>query len=575
MDKDKILSGVAASEGISVGEAFVIEGGGEFCPIKIEISKDEIKKEVNRYKEALGGTKKELESFKESLGKMLGKEHIGLADAYRQILDDPLLTRDVPRQIQSGVNAEYALYMVLDKVIKSFMKLEDPYFKDRKNDIEDIGNKIMGHLLGPQKRLLSDIKDGAIVVAQNLTLNDTMVMRERQAGGFVTEMGGKTSHVSILAQALEIPSVVGVKGALSFVKTGDTVILDGINGKIIINPDEGLVSNYIREREKFIVVRREYEKLRDLPATTLDGKKIELAANFDNIQELPFVMSSGAEGIGLFRTEYIYFNRSNLPAEDELYENYSQAARKTLPNRVIIRTLDIGGDKLNDPMLEYHRQCPTFLGLRAIRLCLKFPHIFKPQLRAILRASNEGKITIMFPMISDVHELIAAKKMLEETKDELRKEGHPFDEKIKVAAMIEVPSAAMSCDFIAKEVDFISVGTNDLIQYTIAVERTDEMVAELYDPSHIGLLRILKHIVSSVHSANIKVGICGEMAADTKYTGILIGLGFDEMSVASSAVGKIKKEIRSMSAVEMSKKVDDLLKITNIDEIKQELKKLM
>ncbi|MDI6757363.1 MAG: phosphoenolpyruvate--protein phosphotransferase [Endomicrobiia bacterium] len=574
LQKQKIFTGIPASVGIAVGRAFVVADEGEFCPVRRDIEKSETKKEVQRYKDALSETNKEMSHLKSDITKTLGKDYARLAEAYQQILSDPLLTRDVPNRIAEGLNAEYALYVVLDRVIKSFDMIPDPYFKDRKNDIEDLGNKILSHLLGRGKRQLSEISDDSIVIAKTLSPNDTVTMQEKHARGFVTEGGGKTSHISILAQTLEIPAVVGAIGILGFVKNGDIVVIDGGSGRVILNPEEELISNYRAAREKFIVAGREFEKLKDLPAQTLDGKRIELAANFDNLQELPFILNSGAEGIGLFRTEYHYIGRNDLPLEEELFESYSNIAEKMLPYGVIIRTLDIGGDKIPDPMLRSGKGCPTFLGLRAIRLCLKFPHIFRPQLRAIMRASAFGKIKIMFPMISDVQEFLAAKKIVEDVKNELDKEGLPYDRNMEIGAMVEVPSAAMTSDFISREADFISVGTNDLIQYMMAVDRTDETVASLYDPSHPAILRMLKNIVESAHKAGISVGMCGEMASDPSYTGLLVGMGFDEFSVPASAIGKIKKSIRAIERAAVARKITEILSIENPEQLKKELKRL-
>ncbi|PKN01950.1 MAG: phosphoenolpyruvate--protein phosphotransferase [Elusimicrobia bacterium HGW-Elusimicrobia-1] len=573
--RQKIFIGIPASAGIVVGRAFVISDDGDFCPVRREIDKGDTKKEIQRYRDALTETKKEMSELKIGITKTLGKDYARLAEAYQQILADPLIVRDVPARISEGINAEYALYIVLDKVIKSFDMIPDPYFKDRKNDIEDLANKIMSHLMGRAKRPLSEIGDDSIVIAKNISPNDTVTMQEKRALGFVTEGGGKTSHISILAQTLEIPAVVGVIGILAFVNDGDIVVIDGVSGRVIINPDEELIANYRAARARFVTAEREFEKIRDLPAQTLDGKRIELSANFDNLQELPFILNAGAEGIGLFRTEYLYIGRSDLPVEEELFDNYSKIAEKMLPYGVIVRTLDIGGDKVPDPMLRTGKECPTFLGLRAIRLCLKFPHIFRPQLRAILRASAFGKIKILFPMISDIREFLEAKKIVEEIKDELDKEGLPYDRNIETGAMVEVPSAAMTCDFIAREADFVSVGTNDLIQYMMAVDRTDENVAFLYDPSHPAILRMLKNIVEASHKAGIWVGMCGEMASDHNYTGLLVGMGFDEFSVPASAIGKIKKTIRSVNYADMSRKVTEILALDDPEKIKKELKRLV
>lgn len=573
--KQKIFNGIPASAGIVVGRAFVISDDGDFCPVRREIDKGDTKKEIQRYKDALTETKKEMSELKIGITKTLGKDYARLAEAYQQILADPLIVRDVPARISEGINAEYALYVVLDKVIKSFDMIPDPYFKDRKNDIEDLANKIMSHLMGRAKRQLSEIGGDSIVIAKNISPNDTVTMQEKRALGFVTEGGGKTSHISILAQTLEIPAVVGVIGILAFINDGDMVVIDGVSGRVIINPDEELIANYRAARARFVTAEREFEKIRDLPAQTLDGKRIELSANFDNLQELPFILNAGAEGIGLFRTEYLYIGRNDLPVEEELFDNYSKIAEKMLPYGVIVRTLDIGGDKVPDPMLRTGKECPTFLGLRAIRLCLKFPHIFRPQLRAILRASAFGKIKILFPMISDVREFLEAKKIVKEVKDELDKEGLPYDRNIETGAMVEVPSAAMTCDFIAREADFVSVGTNDLIQYMMAVDRTDESVAFLYDPSHPAILRMLKNIVDAAHKAGIWVGMCGEMASDHNYTGLLVGMGFDEFSVPASAIGKIKKTIRSVNYADMSGRVTEILALDDPEKIKKELKRLV
>ncbi len=572
--EQKIFHGIPASGGIAVGKAFVVVEEGDICPVRRNIDKAAIKKETQRYKDALLETKKEMMHLKDSVGRILGKDLARLAEAYQQILDDPILTRDVPNRISEGMNAEYALYVVIEKVIQSFDMLDDPYFKDRRNDIHDIGNKIMGHLLGRQKRSLEEIDSDSIVVAKNLSPGDTITMQEKRAMGFVTEGGGKTSHISILAQTLEIPAVVGVIGILGFVQDGDTIVVDGINGRVIVNPDDEVIANSRLEREKYIAAHREFAKLKDLPAQTLDGKRIELAANFDNLQEIPFIVNSGAEGIGLFRTEYLYLAKNALPSEEELFESYSSIVQKMLPYSVIIRTLDLGGDKIPDPMLRSGKECPSFLGMRAIRICLKYPHIFKPQLRAILRASAFGKIKIMFPMIADVREFIAAKKILNEVKEELNKENLPYDKNVSVGAMIEVPSAALTVDFIAKEADFISVGTNDLIQYMMAVDRTDENVASLYDPSHPAIIRMLKNIADAAHKAGIWVGMCGEMASDVNYTGILVGLGFDELSVPASSIGKIKKAIRSINAADMSRKIEEILLLNDPDVLKRELRRL-
>lgn len=554
-----ILHGVPASPGIAIGKVFLLEDD-EFCLIQREISKDETKKEVNRFREALSKTRAEMVATQEKIFKTLGKEYARLADAYLLILEDPLITRDVVKRINEGVNAEYALFRILEKVTRSFEMIDDEYFRERKHDIQDVGKKIFAQLLGKERRELSEITSESIVVAHNLTPADTISLRENLVKGFVTDIGGRTSHTAIVAQSLEIPAVVGLKNVTSQVFEGTTIIIDGNQGMVIINPSPEIIDNYRREQEIQLAQVRELEKLRDLPAQTTDGHRVAVAANIDNPDENKSVLKHGAEGIGLYRTEFLYFNRQTLPTEDEHYNNYSRVVQRMLPYEVIIRTIDLGGDKLSGMGLEgLTAENNPFLGLRAIRLCLKYPAIFKTQLRGILRASAEGKIKIMYPMISGIMELRAANVILEETKAELRREGKKFDENIEVGCMIEVPSAALTADLIAKECDFLSIGTNDLIQYTLAVDRVNENVASLYEPLHLSILRLLKNIIDSGHAAGKWVGMCGEMAADPSFTMVLIGLGLNEFSVSPVQIPKIKKIIRSISLLEAKALVADIL----------------
>jgi phosphotransferase system enzyme I (PtsI) len=398
-------------------------------------------------------------------------------------------------------------------------------------------------------------------------------MRENLIKAFVTDIGGRTSHTAIVAQSLEIPAVVGLRNITGQVRDGDRVIVDGAQGIVIINPTDEMVANYRREQDIQLVQMRELEKLRDLPAQTTDSHRVTIAANIDNPEEVKSVLNHGAEGVGLYRTEFLYFNRTTLPTEEEHYENYRKVAQKVLPYSVIIRTVDLGGDKLSNLGLEgITTENNPFLGLRAIRLCLKYPSLFKTQLRGLLRASKDGKLKIMYPMISGINELREANKILEETKAELRKEGKAFDENIEVGAMIEVPSAALTSDLIAKEADFLSVGTNDLIQYTLAIDRVNENVASLYEPLHLSILRLLKTIVDAGHNAGKWVGMCGEMAGDTNFTMILIGLGLNEFSVSAAQVPKIKKIIRSVSLLEAKSLVHEILNSTERDEILKKIK---
>ena len=567
------MQGIAASPGIAVGKVFLLEDE-EFYPVQRELLKDEAKKETNRFREALSKTRAEMLATQEKIHKTLGKEYARLADAYLLILEDPLITRDVVKRINEGINAEYALFKVLERVIRSFEMIDDEYFRERKHDIQDVGKKILRHLLGKEKRSISEIASESIVIAHNLTPADTIAMRENLIKGFATDIGGRTSHTAIVAQSLEIPAVVGLKNITGQVHEGDTIVIDGTQGLVVINPSPEILNNYRKEQEIIVVETRELEKLRDLPAQTADGHRVTIASNIDNPDEVKSVLKHGAEGVGLYRTEFMYFNRSEMPTEEEHYQNYMRVGQKLLPYGVIIRTMDIGGDKLAHLGFEgFTEEANPFMGMRAIRLCLKYPSLFKVQLRGILRASADCRIKIMYPMISGVQEILAANKILEETKDELRREGKKFDEEIEVGAMIEVPSAAITADIIAKETDFLSIGTNDLIQYTLAVDRINENVADLYEPLHLSILRLIKNVVDAGHNAGKWVGMCGEMASDPAYTMILMGLGLNEFSVSPVQVPKIKKIVRSLNISDAKALVDDVLNSSSKEEILQRIKR--
>jgi len=572
MSETRMFTGIAAAPGIAIGEAFLLDEE-DFCVVEVKIPETEIKKEISRYKEALNKTHQEMEATRNKIDSLLGKEYGRLAEAYQVILDDPIFNRDVIKKISSGVNAEYALYRIMEQVVKSFDLIEDEYFRERKHDIQDVGKRIMRHLIGPMRHSLAEINKPVVVVARNITPADTLTIHEGTIQGFVTDMGGKTSHAAILSQTLGIPAVVGLRNITATVKSGEMIILDGNQGIVIVNPSQEVLLNYQREKEIELKTSQELEKLRDLPAQTRDGTRFILAANIDNPQEAKLVLRYGGEGIGLYRTEFLYFNRTDLPSENEHYENYRQVARKMLPYRVIVRTVDIGGDKIASlGGMDLPPERNPFMGLRGIRLCLRYPEFFKVQLRAILRASAEGRLGIMYPMISGVEEFLAANRILAEVKEELRQRKIPFDENIPVGAMIEVPSAAMTADIIARQADFLSIGTNDLIQYTLAVDRVNENVADIYEPLHISILRLLKKIIDAGHNAGKKVTMCGEMAADPNFTAVLIGLGLDEFSVSPPAVPKIKRTIRSLELVEAQKLAEEIFNAPSRDIIIQQIK---
>ncbi len=559
-----MFKGIPASSGIAIGKAFLFLEEEDLPIYPRSLNKEEIRNELHRFRETVNKVKQEIIQTKGKVLQLLGKEHSRLIEAHLLILDDPLLTRDVPKKIISHfLNAEWVVYEITEKVIKTLETLEDVYFRERKEDILTIRRKIIRYLLGKEKMLLSNLPPDTVVVAHNLTPGDTVGLKEEKVIGFATDAGGRTSHTALLAQSFEIPCVVGLKNITQQVKTGEAIIVDGDKGIIIVNPDKQTIENYQELQKKILEEKQELQKLVSLPAVTLDGHQINLAANIEIPEEIELVHKYGAEGIGLYRTEFLYLDRADLPGEEEQYKNYSQVAKSILPHSVIIRTLDLGGDKIfpqvsNLKQMVLSPERNPFLGLRSIRFCLRCSEILKTQLRAILRASAEGKLKILFPMISRIDELRQAKDILEEVKISLREKNIPFDEKIKIGVLIEVPAAALIVDLISKEIDFLSIGTNDLIQYTLAVDRGNENVANLYEPSHPSILRLIKQIVDAGHKAGKWVGTCGEMAAEPVFALLLLGMGLDGLSVPPSLVPRIKKIIRGVSHQEVKKLTEEV-----------------
>lgn len=568
-----ILNGIAASAGVAVGKVFLLEED-DFSFVKVEIMPDKVESEILRFEKAIEKTREELELNKRELSKVLGKNYAKIADAHLLILKDSLFKDSVIDLIKRGNNVEYCIHEVVSDLSKTFDLIDDEYFRERKHDFLDVTKKVMRNLLGKTKKTLSDLEEDSIVVAKNLTPADTVTMREIMVKGFVTEIGGKTSHTALVAQSLEIPAVVGLKDVACKVKQGMTIIVDGNLGLVILNPTEETIANYKREYEIQIINKKELEKFKDLPAVTLDGKEVILGANIENLEEAKSALKHGANAIGLYRSEFMYLSRTTMPTEEEHYQNYSKVAKMMMPYDVIIRTMDLGGDKIARlGLMEVGRETNPFMGLRAIRFCLKYPEIFKTQLKGILRASVCGKIKIMYPMISRISEIQEANEILEQAKKELIQEGKPFKDDIEVGVMIEVPSAAIISDLIAKEVDFLSIGTNDLIQYTMAVDRVNSDVAHLYTPMHPAILRFLKRIIDSAHEAGKNVGMCGEMAGDPAYTVVLLGLGLDEFSMSAVQIPKVKKIIRNVTKQKATDLVDNLLKCSTIKEIDTIMKK--
>ena len=542
----KTLQGIAASPGIVTGKAYVLDSEEAAIPLK-PIKASGVAKEITRFQDALTETRAEIQKIRDKISLEINKEHGDIFNAHLMVLEDRAVIEEVMERIKKEkLSAEYIFSQVLRKYVQSFLKIDDEYLRERVSDISDVGRRIVRHLVGNQRSSLSELKEKVIVIAYDLAPSDTAVMHRKNVVGFATDIGGRTSHTAIMAKSLEIPAVVGLERVTREVHSGDTLIVDGIQGVVVINPTPSELQKYQKEQGRHLEFNRSLKRFKDLPCVTKDGRHIELAANIELPEETLSVISHGADGIGLYRTEFLYMNRTDLPKEEEQYQAYKKVVTAMAPKPVVLRTFDLGGDKFLSHLEMPHEMNP-FLGWRAIRFCLASPEIFSVQLKAILRASAHGKLRLMYPMISGVGEVQQANQLLAEAKKELRAKKIAFDEKMEVGAMIEIPSAALTCDILADEVDFFSIGTNDLIQYSLAVDRINERIAYLYEPAHPAVLRLLQTIIEAGHAKKIWVGICGEMSGDPIFTPVLLGLGMDEISTSPVMVPEIKKIVRSLT----------------------------
>jgi phosphotransferase system enzyme I (PtsI) len=546
----QILKGIPVASGIAIARPFLLEREGLFCPMRRSLSDAEVERDVTAFKEAIARTAAGIRRTKEKLERRVGKGHGAILDAHLMILKDPLFVGETIAQARrEHVNVGWAFYQTMQKFAQLVASVGDAYLRERTNDVEDVGWQVLKNLTGSDKRTLHNLKEPVVVIADDLTPSETSDIPRDRVVGFATLTGSRTSHTAIIAQALEIPALVGV-AALRDVAVGEgVVILDGAEGVLILDPDEATLEEYRRRQRMSVQRRKDLRKLAVLKTETSDGHVVSLFANLELPIEVPAALRGGAEGIGLFRTEFLFLNRDTIPDEDEQFQWYRKVVQQMAPRPVVIRTLDVGGDKFLKSAGEAREMNP-FLGLRGIRLSLAHRDLFRAQLRAILRASEYGKVEVMFPLISSVEEFRQARTAFEEAMVELRSEKAKFDETIPVGAMIETPSAAIVADLLAKEAKFFSIGSNDLIQYSIAVDRGNQGASYLYQPLHPAILRLIRMVIDMAHAAGIQVTVCGEIAADPLAGALLLGLGVDALSVSPVSLIEAKRLIRATSYAE-------------------------
>ena len=564
------LLGLAASPGIAIGRCWIVDRRRVRAPRR-RITPEEVDAEMARLEEALRASDRQLAEVREKVERVQSAEHVAIIDMHRMMLRDVMLVDEARRLVrEERVNAEWAVKRAVRTIKSSFTEVADEYFKERRADVDYVGERIIKNLMGEGPDVVEPPPEGSIVVARDLSPADTaLLLHERKVAGFVTDTGALTSHTAIVARSLEVPAVVGVARATALAHQGEWIVVDGGRGQVIIDPTPGERADYEAARQRHLAQEAELMRLRDLPATTADGITLRLVGNIEFAEEVESLLRHGGEGVGLYRTEFLYLGRRELPGEEEHYQNYRRILEALKPRPVTIRTFDLGGDKLPTGV-RHHAENPA-LGLRAIRYCLQQPDLFRAQLRALLRAGVHGNLRIMFPMVSGVAELRAARRLLWEVRDELESEGVKTG-RVPVGIMVELPAAAMIADRLARECDFLSIGTNDLIQYTIAIDRQNKDVAYLYKPLHLSVLRTLRFICEAGRKKGVSVSMCGEMAGEPLFTLVLLGLGFDELSMNGPSIPLVKRVIRSASAADGRALLERLLELTSADEIEHEVR---
>ncbi|HDI0794082.1 Phosphoenolpyruvate-protein phosphotransferase of PTS system [Staphylococcus aureus] len=546
----KLIKGIAASDGVAIAKAYLL--------VEPDLTFDKNEKvtdvegEVAKFNSAIEASKVELTKIRNNAEVQLGADKAAIFDAHLLVLDDPELIQPIQDKIKNeNANAATALTDVTTQFVTIFESMDNEYMKERAADIRDVSKRVLSHILGVELPNPSMIDESVVIVGNDLTPSDTAQLNKEFVQGFATNIGGRTSHSAIMSRSLEIPAIVGTKSITQEVKQGDMIIVDGLNGDVIVNPTEDELIAYQDKRERYFADKKELQKLRDADTVTVDGVHAELAANIGTPNDLPGVIENGAQGIGLYRTEFLYMGRDQMPTEEEQFEAYKEVLEAMGGKRVVVRTLDIGGDK-ELSYLNLPEEMNPFLGYRAIRLCLAQQDIFRPQLRALLRASVYGKLNIMFPMVATINEFREAKAILLEEKENLKNEGHDISDDIELGIMVEIPATAALADVFAKEVDFFSIGTNDLIQYTLAADRMSERVSYLYQPYNPSILRLVKQVIEASHKEGKWTGMCGEMAGDETAIPLLLGLGLDEFSMSATSILKARRQINGLSKNKMT-----------------------